>query len=85
MFQGQDTTTVSIGFALGLLGIHQDVQDKIYAEILEVFDNSSNNITYEELQKLQYMEQVIQETWRLFPPIPMIGRKTNQDVHLGKL
>lgn len=60
------------------------MKDKVYEEIERVFDHSCSHITYEQLQKLQYLEQVIQETWRLFPPIPMIAKKTNQDVHLGK-
>ncbi|KAF5291228.1 hypothetical protein FQR65_LT11463 [Abscondita terminalis] len=82
MFAGQDTTSTTVGFALSLLGIYQDVQDKVMAELNEVFGNSFAPITYNDLQKLQYLEQVIQETWRLYPPIPMVARKPNCDIPL---
>lgn len=31
MFQGQDTTSTTLGFALSLLGIYQDVQVRLYS------------------------------------------------------
>lgn len=63
--------------------LHYVFQKKAFDEIEEVLGDSTTNITYDNLQNLRYLEQVIQETWRLFPPIPMIAKKTNEDVHLG--
>lgn len=33
---------------------------------------------------MQYLERVIHETWRLYPPIPMIAKKPKKDLSLGK-
>lgn len=53
-------------------------------ELNAVFSNSKRKVTYEDIQNLRYLEQVIQETWRLFPPIPLIGKKPTADIELGK-
>ena len=82
MFAGQDTTSTTIGFTLSLLGIYQDVQDKVMAELDEVFGQSNAPITFNDIQKLQYLEQVVQETWRLYPPIPLIAKKPVEDIQL---
>lgn len=82
MFAGQDTTSTTLGFTLSLLGIHQDVQDKVMAELDEVFENPNAPVTYNDIQRLHYLEQVIQETWRLYPPIPMVAKKPSTDIDL---
>ncbi|KAF5302923.1 hypothetical protein FQA39_LY02103 [Lamprigera yunnana] len=82
MFAGQDTTSTTIGFTLSLLGIYQQIQDKVVAELEEVFGNSNEPVTYNDVQKLHYLEQVIQETWRLYPPIPMVAKKPMSDIQL---
>lgn len=34
---------------------------------------------------MKYLERVILETLRLFPPVPIIARQINEDVKLGTL
>lgn len=60
------------------------LQDKIALELNQVFGDSERPVTFDDLQKLNYLEQVIKETWRMYPPIPFIGRKSTADFKLGK-
>ncbi|XP_047528995.1 cytochrome P450 4C1-like [Vanessa atalanta] len=76
-------TTVSVnGFASVLLSQHLDVQDKVYEEIKNVFDDFHQTITIDDLNKLKYLEAVLKETMRLYPTTPLIMRKCLKDVKL---
>ncbi|XP_055325679.1 cytochrome P450 4d2-like [Sitodiplosis mosellana] len=83
MAAGQDTVTQAISGTLFLLSRHKPVQDKLYAEIDEVFGNDKENtITHQQLADLKYMDMVIKESLRIFPAIQMIGRNIDHDLIL---
>lgn len=85
MFEGHDTTTSGISFTLYLISRYPKVQEKLFAEIREVIgDNKTHAPTYAQLQNLHYMECVIKESLRLYPPVPIIGRYLNRDADLSK-
>nr|CAH7769827.1 unnamed protein product [Callosobruchus chinensis] len=85
MFEGHDTTAAASSFALCLLGIHQDIQDRVYTELKEIFQDDMNRpITFSDTLQMKYLERVIMESLRLYPPVPIIARKVNEDVKLGK-
>lgn len=61
------------------------VQKKLFNEIVEVIGENQNvAITYQQLLDLKYMECVIKESFRLFPPVPTIGRYIDEDIELGR-
>lgn len=76
---GTDTTTVTLSSTLIMLAIHQDIQEKVLAELHEVFDDQNSAINFEDLSKLTYLESVVKESLRLFPVGPFIARKTSED------
>ncbi|XP_052863437.1 cytochrome P450 4d1-like [Anopheles cruzii] len=79
MFEGHDTTTSAISFLLKCLAKNPDVQQKVYDEILDVFGTDrSKPVTMGMLHKLNYLDLVIKETLRMYPTVPMIGRKMLQ-------
>ncbi|KAI7815057.1 cytochrome p450 [Rhyzopertha dominica] len=79
-FEGHDTTSVSICFTLLLLASHQDIQDRVYQEIDDIFDRSDRPATYEELQNMSYLEMCIKESLRMYPSVPLISRLAGADL-----
>lgn len=82
MLQGQDTTAGTTGFVLSLLGLYKRHQVRVHEELDEIFGDSDRDVTYEDIGRMEYMERCILETLRLYPAIPMIGRKPIQDLKL---
>lgn len=82
--QGYETTALSISHTVLLLAIHQDIQDKVVAELNEVYYDENELPDYDILSKLVYTEMVIKESLRFFPVAPLIVRETTGDVPLGK-
>lgn len=82
---GYETTALQTTYTLLLLAMHQDEQDKVYKEILEVFKTSETTINEESLDRLKYLDLVIKESMRLLPPVPLIGRETLGDLELSEL
>lgn len=69
-----------------MLSRHSSVQQKVFDEIKEVIGtDESKPVTYRQLQDLKYMDLVLKESFRLLPPIPLIGRHIEEDIVLGKI
>lgn len=83
MFEGHDTTASGSSFALCVLAARQDIQDRVYEEINEIFKGSDRPCTFQDTIEMKYLERVILETLRLYPPVPAIARQLNQDVKLA--
>ncbi|XP_072940838.1 cytochrome P450 4C1-like isoform X2 [Epargyreus clarus] len=79
---GADTSAASISNTLLLMGKYPNIQEKVHEELLSVFENSDRPLVKEDLPKLQYLERVIKESLRLFPPGPVIVRKTVRETAL---
>ncbi|XP_062552021.1 cytochrome P450 4d2-like [Armigeres subalbatus] len=84
MFAGHDTTASAVTFILFALAKHPDVQQKVYQEVIAVFGESINtSITLSALNDLKYLDLVIKEALRMYPPVPFISRKTIKEVDLS--
>lgn len=56
---GFETSSTTMGFALYELALHQDIQDKLRAEINEVLGKHNNEFTYDNVKQMEYLEQVV--------------------------
>lgn len=72
---GFETSSTTTTFCLYELAKNQNVQDRLRAHINEVLEKHGNKITYEALLDMPYLDQVINETLRLYPPISLLQRK----------
>lgn len=74
-----------VSFALIMLGMHPEVQHKVWEELDVIFGgDSTRKITFEDLSHMTYLEKVIKETLRLFPAGPVIVRSVDEDIQLGE-
>ncbi|XP_046960456.1 cytochrome P450 4c3-like [Vanessa cardui] len=78
---GTDTTAICLGFTLQLLAKYPEIQDKVYEELCDVLD-SKRPVARDDLQKLKYLERVVKESLRLFPPVPFVIRKVETEIAL---
>nr|CAD7411474.1 unnamed protein product [Timema cristinae] len=84
MLAGQESVATALAFLLILLAKHPDILTKVRREAEEILGNSKRAPTLVELQDMKYLEQCIKETLRLYPSIPVLGRKLSEDVVMGK-
>lgn len=82
--QGHDTTAAGSSFVMCLLGIYQNIQDKVYDELYQIFGDSDRPATFDDTLQMKYLERVILETLRLYPPVPIIARELKHDAQIGK-
>ena len=62
---GTDTTSNSLTQMMQLLAEKPDIQDKLRAEILQAQEQYGEDIPYDELVALPYMDAVCREILRL--------------------
>ncbi|HJL01714.1 MAG TPA: cytochrome P450 [Polyangiaceae bacterium LLY-WYZ-15_(1-7)] len=79
---GHETTANALSWSLYLLGQSPTVARKLRAEVLEVLPEG-RPATMEDVPKLTYTKQVLQEAMRLYPPAWMVARAPNEDTELG--
>lgn len=84
-FEGHDTTSVCLMFTLLLLAHNPDAQEKILEEMKELWQQNrdSKELSVNDLNNLKYLDRVIKESLRLYPPVPYIGRYLSEDLYLG--
>lgn len=78
LIAGHDTSTALLAWALYLLGRYPAVMAQARAEVETVL--GGNMSTLEDLAQLRYLEQVINEALRLYPPLHIGTRTTAIDL-----
>ncbi|XP_050530172.1 cytochrome P450 4C1-like [Daktulosphaira vitifoliae] len=83
LYAGSDTSGTTECFCLLMLAIHQDIQDEVYDEIYNAVGDSDREFTPDDMAKLVYLDQVLKETLRMFPILPVFTRQLQDDVKLS--
>jgi cytochrome P450 len=78
---GHETTSVALTWTLWLLAKDQATQERVAHEVAVVA--GTRTIGAEEIDKLSFCRQVLQEAMRLFPPAPAVSRFAKTAVTLG--
>ncbi|CAH2050525.1 unnamed protein product, partial [Iphiclides podalirius] len=84
IFEGHDTTASGLTFLLMLIANHPYIQDRIVEELKEIFRDTKRAAAMEDFAAMSYLDRCIKESLRLYPPVPMISRKLDEDVQLSK-
>lgn len=79
---GFETSSATMTFCLLELCLNPAVQNKLRAEVNSVLDQHNGGLTYESLKAMKYMDTVIDETLRKYPPLPVLNRQCIQDYHV---
>ncbi|XP_033213837.1 cytochrome P450 4c3-like [Belonocnema kinseyi] len=86
MFAGHDTTASALNWAIFNLGSNPDVQEKLHQELDQVFRDSKEPATMQQIAELTYHERVIKENLRLNPSVPLVARRLTENLELdGKI
>jgi cytochrome P450 len=91
IFEGHDTTATAVSFTLHLLANHPEAQARARAEadaaLLARKDsggggggNVINDVT---LARLPFVWACVREAMRLYPSVPMLGRRLTEDTEIG--
>jgi len=82
MFEGHDTTAAGMSWALYMIGKNERVQQKIHEEIDKVCSEAEDpdELSQEDLRKMQYLEWTVKESLRMFPPVPFFFRRVQDDI-----
>lgn len=82
MFEGHDTTAACASFVLSLLACYPDIQQRVYEEQKSIFGATKRSTLFADTVQMHYLERVIMETLRLYPPVPVIAREVQENVEL---
>ena len=77
---GHDTSTALLAWALYVLGSHPEALETAQAEARAILTDDPP--TVEQLKQLTFLDTVIKETLRLYPPLPVGNRRAAQDTQV---
>ncbi len=78
---GHETTALTLTWTWYLISQNPQIYQKLYDEINKILPNKGPE--FSDLEKLPYMDAVINETLRLYPPAWLIPRRNKAADHLG--
>ena len=81
-FNGPSITAAWLAYALAT---HPEVEERLIAEIDSISGGDPDyDLQYDDLMALTYTTQVIKETMRIYPPMPVTIRRSLKDGMLGR-
>ncbi|XP_055595395.1 probable cytochrome P450 6a13 [Uranotaenia lowii] len=78
---GYETSSSTQTFCLYQLALNEACQEKARLSVLEAIEKH-DGLTFEALQDMAFLDQCINETLRLYPPVPILERKAFQDYQI---
>lgn len=76
---GFETSSSTQAFALYELATNPHCQTKLREEIKTVLEKHDNNLTYDAVMEMEYLDKVVDETLRLYPVFPILPRVCVKD------
>ncbi|VEN50865.1 unnamed protein product [Callosobruchus maculatus] len=74
---GENTIITTLAYVLYELAKHPEAQKKLRDEVMEA--KGDDEFNYEKIIGMKYMEMVVQEVLRMYPPLPFLDRECTND------
>ena len=85
MSNGFNGPSITAAWLCYVLSTRPDVEEKLIAEIDSITGGDPDyDLQYDDLMQLTYTTQVIKETMRIYPPMPVTIRRSLKDGMLGR-
>lgn len=78
---GHETTAIALSWTWYLLAQHPLVKDRLVAELFDQLDRRPATVA--DLPRLPYVDAVVKEAIRLYPPAYVLGREALSDCEIG--
>ncbi|PSN34612.1 hypothetical protein C0J52_20551 [Blattella germanica] len=72
---GFETSSTTMTFCLYELAVNPHVQDRVRAEIDAMFEKNNGKLEYDALMQMEYLDKVVNETLRKYPPVSLLTRE----------
>ncbi|XP_077172321.1 cytochrome P450 3A21-like [Paroedura picta] len=82
IFAGYETTSTTLSFLSYSLATHPDIQQRLQEEIDEALPNQATP-TYDAIFQMEYLDMVVNETLRRYPPAGRIERVCKSTVEIN--
>lgn len=79
LIAGYDTTSILLVYATYSLAQNPGIQHRLRKEVEQVVERDGGEIRYETIMNLEYMDSVVNETLRRYPPVLKVERTTTRD------
>ena len=82
LLAGYETTATTLGYMSYSMAMNPECQEKLYKELVSAM-GSDQEISYEDLHGLPYLDACVSETLRMYPPLTRLEREAEEDLMLG--
>jgi len=81
-FAGFDISSTAMSFVAHEIAANPEIQTKLQQEIDKILNESNKEVSYEVINQLEYLDAVISEALRLYPPVAFLERTCEKTYEL---
>lgn len=79
---GFETCSTTMSFCLYELALNPDIQRQVQDEIDNMLQEHNGEITYEAIHHMEYLDKIVAETLRKYPPVTSLNRECTKDYQI---
>ncbi|CAL1286918.1 unnamed protein product [Larinioides sclopetarius] len=81
---GYDATVLTLSYICYMLALHPEIQDQLREDLKQTLKEKDGELTYDSLQSVKLLDNIVSETLRILPPSVRIERHCAMDYELGE-